>query len=45
VRRDGLERAVRAVHAECGLGVRPPVPVFRKLPRRKRNPGEAPESA
>jgi len=45
VRRDGLEKAVRAVHAECGLGVRPPVPVFRKLPRRKRNPGEAPESA
>jgi aspartokinase/homoserine dehydrogenase 1 len=28
VRRDGLERAVRAVHAECGLGQRPPVPVF-----------------
>jgi bifunctional aspartokinase / homoserine dehydrogenase 1 len=28
VRRDGLENAVRAVHAECGLGVRPPVPVF-----------------
>jgi aspartate kinase len=28
VRRDGLEKAVRAVHAECGLGVRPPVPVF-----------------
>lgn len=28
VRRDGLEDAVRAVHAECGLGVRPPVPVF-----------------
>ena len=28
VRRDGLERAVRAVHAECGLGRRPPVPVF-----------------
>jgi len=28
VRRDGLERAVRAVHAECGLGERPPVPVF-----------------
>jgi aspartokinase len=28
VRRDGLEQAVKAVHAECGLGVRPPVPVF-----------------
>src|SRR5579871_2938212 len=28
VRRDGLESAVRAVHAECGLGRRPPVPVF-----------------
>ena len=28
VRRDGLEKAVRAVHAECGLGVRPPAPVF-----------------
>jgi aspartate kinase len=28
VRRDGLEKAVRAVHAECGLGIRPPVPVF-----------------
>jgi aspartokinase len=28
VRRDGLEQAVRAVHAECGLGRRPPVPVF-----------------
>ena len=28
VRRDGLEKAVRAVHAECGLGLRPPVPVF-----------------
>jgi bifunctional aspartokinase / homoserine dehydrogenase 1 len=28
VRRDGLEKAVKAVHAECGLGVRPPVPVF-----------------
>ena len=29
VRRDGLERAVQAVHAECGLGFRPPVPIFR----------------
>jgi len=28
VRRDGLEKAVRAVHAECGLGQRPPAPVF-----------------
>jgi aspartokinase/homoserine dehydrogenase 1 len=28
VRRDGLEKAVKAVHAECGLGNRPPVPVF-----------------
>ncbi len=45
VRRDGLERAVRAVHAECGLGVRPPVPVFQELPRSKPSPGGAPESA
>jgi aspartate kinase len=28
VRRDGLEKAVRAVHAECGLGRRPPEPNF-----------------
>ena len=28
VRRDGLEKAVRAVHAECGLGRRPPVAGF-----------------
>ncbi|HXA51069.1 MAG TPA: ACT domain-containing protein, partial [Candidatus Acidoferrum sp.] len=28
VRREGLEKAVKAVHAECGLGIRPPVPVF-----------------
>ena len=28
VGRDGLEKAVKAVHAECGLGQRPPVPVF-----------------
>jgi bifunctional aspartokinase / homoserine dehydrogenase 1 len=36
VRRDGLEKAVRAVHAECGLGQRPPVPIFTyPLPRRK----------
>jgi bifunctional aspartokinase / homoserine dehydrogenase 1 len=38
VRRDGLEQAVRAVHAECGLGDRPPMPVFEKgeLPRKRR---------
>jgi aspartokinase/homoserine dehydrogenase 1 len=36
VRRDGLEKAVRAVHAECGLGRRPPVPVFTfPMPRRR----------
>jgi aspartokinase/homoserine dehydrogenase 1 len=36
VRRDGLENAVRAVHAECGLGERPPLPVFTfPLARRK----------
>ena len=28
VRRDGLEKAVQALHAECGLGLRGPVPVF-----------------
>jgi aspartokinase/homoserine dehydrogenase 1 len=28
VRREGLDKAVKAVHAECGLGSRPPVPVF-----------------
>ena len=28
VQRAGLENAVRAVHAECGLGERPPSPVF-----------------
>jgi aspartate kinase len=28
VRREGLENAVKAVHAECGLGMRPPLPVF-----------------
>ncbi len=28
VRREGLENAVRAVHAECGLGRRPPAPNF-----------------
>ena len=26
VGRDGLEKAVKAVHAECGLGLRPPAP-------------------
>jgi aspartate kinase len=36
VRRDGLERAVRAVHAECGLGQRPPVPVFPFSPPKRR---------
>jgi aspartate kinase len=36
VRRDGLERAVRAVHAECGLGRRPPVPVFPFSPKKRR---------
>jgi aspartate kinase len=36
VRRDGLEKAVQAVHAESGLGRRPPVPVFTfPMPRRK----------
>ncbi len=30
VRREGLEKAVRAVHAECGLGQRPPVAIFQK---------------
>ena len=35
VRRDGLERAVRAVHAECGLGQRPPVPVFPFSPKKR----------
>ena len=35
VRRDGLEKAVQAVHAECGLGQRPPVPaVTSPLPKR-----------
>ncbi len=36
VRRDGLERAVRAVHAECGLGQRPPAPVFPFSPPKRR---------
>src|SRR5271157_951142 len=36
VRRDGLEQAVRAVHAECGLGQRPPVPVFPFSPPKRR---------
>ena len=26
VRRDGVEKAVKAVHTECGLGLRPPAP-------------------
>ncbi|HSS12591.1 MAG TPA: aspartate kinase [Rhizomicrobium sp.] len=44
VRRDGLEKAVQAVHAECGLGQRPPVPIFPftgkdiGVPRPKRRP-------
>ena len=46
VRRDGLEKAVRAVHAECGLGQRPPVPVFpfRKgiLPKAKKESPQFP---
>jgi aspartokinase len=28
VRRDGLEKAVKAVHAECRLGLRPPMAMF-----------------
>jgi len=36
VRRDGLEKAVRAVHAECGLGSRPPEPVFPFSPKKGR---------
>lgn len=41
VGRDGLEKAVKAVHAECGLGLRPPVPVLpsgksEEAPRSKR---------
>ncbi len=28
VRRDGLEKAVQAVHAECGLGRRPLIKIF-----------------
>ncbi len=39
VRRDGLEDAVRAVHAECGLGNRPPVPVFTFPMGRRREEG------
>ncbi|HTS62417.1 MAG TPA: aspartate kinase [Candidatus Acidoferrales bacterium] len=38
VRRDGLEKAVKAVHAECGLGSRPPVPVFQFGQPEGRNP-------
>ncbi len=37
VRRDGLEQAVKAVHAECGLGQRPPVPVFNYPLRPRKN--------
>ncbi|HXB72281.1 MAG TPA: aspartate kinase [Candidatus Acidoferrales bacterium] len=40
VGRDGLERAVKAVHAECGLGLRPPVPV----PGSAKSDGEATRS-
>jgi hypothetical protein len=36
VRRDGLERAV---DAECGLGQRPPVPVFPFSPPKRRKQG------
>jgi len=39
VRRDGLEKAVKAVHAECGLGSRPPVPVFQFGQPEGRTPG------
>jgi aspartokinase/homoserine dehydrogenase 1 len=39
VRRDGLEKAVKAVHAECGLGRRPPLPVFTfPMSKRKETP-------
>jgi aspartate kinase len=41
VRRDGLEKAVRAVHAECGLGNRPPVPVFQFGQGQGRTPAAA----
>jgi len=36
VARDGLEKAVKAVHAECGLGQRPPEPVFPFSPKKPR---------
>jgi len=39
VRRDGLEKAVQAVHAESGLGRRPPVPVFRFPMQRRKEEG------
>jgi aspartate kinase len=39
VRRDGLEKAVKAVHAECGLGSRPPAPVFQFGQAEGRTPG------
>jgi bifunctional aspartokinase / homoserine dehydrogenase 1 len=35
VRRAGLEMAVKAVHAECGLGNRPPEPVFPFKPKKR----------
>jgi aspartate kinase len=41
VRRDGLEKAVKAVHAECGLGNRPPVPVFQYGQSQGRTPSAA----
>jgi aspartate kinase len=41
VRRDGLEKAVKAVHAECGLGNRPPVPVFQYGQAQGRTPAAA----
>jgi hypothetical protein len=44
VRGDGLERAVRAVHAGCGLGQRPPVPVVPFSPRQCQKWGD-PSSA
>ena len=40
VRGDGLERAVRAVRAECGLGQRPPVPVVPFSPRQLQRWGD-----
>ena len=37
VAREGLEKAVKAVHAECGLGRRPPEPVFPFSPKKPRS--------